>query len=81
MATTSIASDREAYDFRRSQKRPGESFSQVVKRLAHTRRPLASFLGAWRDLPERTIREIQANRKRQRDLDEQRLERLMNGER
>ncbi|HEY6238794.1 MAG TPA: antitoxin VapB family protein [Thermoplasmata archaeon] len=79
METTSIAVDREAYDLLRSQKRPGESFSQVVKRLARNRRPLASFVGAWKDLPEKTLREIQANRKRLRDLDEQRFERLVKG--
>ncbi|MHB8351445.1 MAG: antitoxin VapB family protein [Thermoplasmata archaeon] len=79
METTSIAVDREAYDLLRSQKRPGESFSQVVKRLAKNRRPLSSFVGAWKDLPETTFREIQANRKRLRDLDEQRFERLVKG--
>ena len=81
METTSIAVDREAYDLLRSQKRPGESFSQVVKRLAKNRRPLASFVGAWKELPDKTFREIEANRKRLRDLDEQRFERLMKGRR
>ena len=79
MESTSVALDREAYDLLRGQKRPGESFSQVVKRLAGSRRPLASFAGAWKDLPEKTLREIQAERKRLRDLDEQRFERLMRG--
>jgi predicted CopG family antitoxin len=79
MESTSIAVDREAYDLLRSQKRPGESFSQVVKRLAGNRRPLASFVGAWKELPEKTLREIQANRKRMRELDEQRFERLAKG--
>jgi predicted CopG family antitoxin len=79
MESTSIAVDREAYDLLRSQKRPGESFSQVVKRLAGNRRPLASFVGAWKDLPEKTLGEIQANRKRMRELDEQRFERLAKG--
>jgi predicted CopG family antitoxin len=81
METTSIAVDREAYNLLRSQKRPGESFSQVVKRLAKNRRPLTSFVGAWKDLPEKTFREVQANRKRLRDLDEQRFEWLVKGER
>ncbi len=81
MENTSIAVDREAYDLLRGQKRPGESFSQVVKRLAGNRRPLASFVGAWKDLPEKTLREIQAERKRVRDLDEERFERLLKGRR
>lgn len=79
MENTSVALDREAYDLLRSQKRPGESFSQVVKRLAGTRRPLASFAGAWKDLPERTVREIRTEPRRLRDLDDQRFERLMKG--
>jgi predicted CopG family antitoxin len=79
MENTSVALDREAYGLLRGQKRPGESFSQVVKRLAKNRRPLASFVGAWKDLPEKTLREIQAERKRMRELDEQRFERLMRG--
>ncbi len=76
METTSIALDREAYDLLRSQKRPGESFSQVVKRLVGNRRPLSSFAGAWKNMLERTYREIQSERKRRRELDEQRFERL-----
>jgi predicted CopG family antitoxin len=79
MENTSVALDREAYDLLRGQKRPGESFSHVVKRLAGPRRPLASFVGAWKDLPERTLREIQVQRKHLRELDEQRFERLMKG--
>ncbi|MFZ0830793.1 MAG: antitoxin VapB family protein [Thermoplasmata archaeon] len=79
MENTSIALDREAYDLLRDQKRPGESFSQVVKRLAGRRRPLASFVGAWADLPARTLREIQSERKRMRALDETRFARLQKG--
>lgn len=81
METTSIALDREAYDLLRGQKRPGESFSQVVKRLAGSRRPLSSFVGAWKDMPEKTYRGIQAGRRHLRNLDERRFERLMRGER
>jgi predicted nucleic acid-binding protein/predicted CopG family antitoxin len=79
MEITSVALDREAYDLLRGQKRPGESFSQVVKRLAKNRRPLASFVGAWKDLPEKTLRQIQAERKHLWALDEQRFDRLMKG--
>ncbi|MCI4349934.1 MAG: antitoxin VapB family protein [Thermoplasmata archaeon] len=77
MANTSVALDREAYDLLRGQKRPGESFSQVVKRLAKNRQSRASFVGAWKDMRARTFREIQTNRKRLRDLDEDRFEGLM----
>lgn len=77
MDNTSIALDREAYNLLRDQKRPGESFSQVVKRLAGGRRPLSSFAGAWKEMPEKTFREIQTERRRLRELDEQRFERLV----
>ncbi len=77
MDTTSVALDREAYDLLRGQKRPGESFSQVVKRLAGAHPPLSSFAGAWADLPEKTLRAIQTERKRLRELDEERFARLM----
>lgn len=79
METTSIALDREAYDLLRGQKRPGESFSQVVKRLAGSRRPLSSFVGAWEDMPDKTLREIRAERRRMRELDEERFRRLVGG--
>jgi predicted CopG family antitoxin len=81
METTSIALDRESYELLRAQKRPGESFSQVVKRLAGSRRPLSSFVGAWKELPPGTLKQIQAERKRLRQLDERRFERLMRGDR
>jgi len=69
MENTPVALDREAYDHLRRQKRPGESFSQVVKRRAGQRRRLASFVGAWKELPDKTLREIHAERRRLRDLD------------
>ena len=81
METTSVALDHEAYDLLRGHKRAGESFSQVVKRLAGSRRPLSSFVGAWKDLPPKTLREIQRERKQLRELDEERFARLMRPER
>jgi predicted CopG family antitoxin len=77
--TTSIALDREAYDLLRQKKRPGESFSQAVKRLAGRTQPLSSFAGAWKDLPGRKLREIEAERRRMREQDEARFEKLMKG--
>lgn len=77
METTSAALDRAAHDPLQSRKRAGESFSEVVKRLAGRRRPLSSFVGAWKGMPERRLREIETNRRRTRQLDEERFERLM----
>lgn len=76
MDITSVALDREAYNLLKSHKRPGESFSQVVKRLAGKPRPLASFAGAWKDMPEKLFHELMQNRKRERQLEEQRFRRL-----
>lgn len=76
METTSIALDREAYNLLRSHKRPGESFSQVVKRLAGRPRPLSSFAGERKDMPEQLFRQIEANRRKMRVMDEERFQRL-----
>ncbi len=76
MEVTSVALDREAYDLLRRQKRPGESFSHVVKRLAGKRPPLASFAGIWKDVPAGTMRAIERERRRLRELDQERFDRL-----
>jgi predicted CopG family antitoxin len=46
MAKKTIALDQEAYDLLRLQKVEGESFSEVVKRLARRRRSFLDFTGA-----------------------------------
>ncbi len=69
METTRVALDREAYDLLRARKRRGESFSQVVKRLAGIPRPLSSFAGAWKEMPAKTFKEILAERRRLRERD------------
>ena len=79
MDATSIALDREAYDLLRRQKRPGETFSQVVKRLAGASQPLSSFVGAWKGLPARTLKEIERERRRMRELDDERFQQLFGG--
>lgn len=63
--TITIADD--VYDSLKSLKEPGESFSDVARRLTEEvkRRRLLSAGGAWRDLPidaERLKREIRAHR-------------------
>ncbi|MCI4325525.1 MAG: antitoxin VapB family protein [Thermoplasmata archaeon] len=73
----SVTLDQEAYELLRSQMRPAESFSDVVKRLAKKPDPLASFAGTWKDLPEKVFRDIHGNRKRVRELDAERSARLL----
>ncbi len=59
MDSTTVALDREAYELLRTAKRPGESFSAAVKRLARPRLPLSKFVGTWSSLPPK---ELQAMR-------------------
>jgi predicted CopG family antitoxin len=56
METKTVGLDREAYERLRAEKREGESFSDVVKRITRKRRPLTDFAGAWNDLPEEETR-------------------------
>lgn len=58
MDTTTIALDREAYELLRTAKRPGESFSATVKRIARARMPLSAFAGTWKHLTEDEVQEI-----------------------
>ena len=45
----------------RSEKRPGESFADVIERLLSARQPpLSKHLGAWKAMSEEEYREIRA---------------------
>lgn len=54
MASRTISLDEVAYTRLRRQKRGGESFSDVVKRLTGKRSPM-EFAGAWADVPDEEI--------------------------
>jgi predicted CopG family antitoxin len=60
MPATTIALDREAYETLKNAKRPGESFSATVKRLARPRKHLSEFAGSWSHLRPREIDELRA---------------------
>lgn len=62
MATTTVALDQQAYELLRRQKQEGESFSDVVKRLARPRRRLSSYAGAWKSLSNSELARIEAIR-------------------
>jgi predicted CopG family antitoxin len=70
-STKTISLDEQAYNLLRKAKRPGESFSDVVKRIARPRPSLASFAGAWKDMPPETRKSIQRFRAEARRLDEE----------
>lgn len=71
MSTHTVALDAEAFAALKAQKRAGESFSMVVKRLARPWRPIAEVAGVWKDMTVKEQREMdgfyrgisQANRK------------------
>ena len=60
MDVKTVGLDRDAYDRLRAEKREGESFSDVVKRITRKRRPLADFAGRWKHVPAEEIRNFDA---------------------
>ena len=77
MGQKTIALDEEAYGLLRREKKGGESFSDVVKRLAHRRRSILEFAGAWKKMPPEDLRKIEEAIRRGRELDLERQERLL----
>lgn len=59
MTVKTLTITQEAYAALARAKAPGESFSDVVRRLADRSRPLSDFAGAWADVPESRLREVE----------------------
>src|SRR4030067_1053817 len=55
-----IAVADDVYEMRSKEKRDGESFSDVIRRLARRRRSILEFAGAWADIPDEEFREMEA---------------------
>jgi len=72
MTQKTIALDPEAYDLLRRQKAEGESFSEVVKRLARKRRSFLDFAGAWKDVPKEDLKRIREFLRRGREIERER---------
>jgi predicted CopG family antitoxin len=72
MDIKTVGLDREAYDALRREKKPGESFSEVVKRLTRKRRPLFEFAGRWKAVPRSEVKEFESAIRavRQADLEQ-----------
>ena len=69
MRTKTIALDREAYELLKNRRRPGETFSDVVKRIARNRRPLSAYAGIWKAMSQADLRKIGRAVDRGRQLD------------
>lgn len=61
MTSKTISITEDVYELLNSLKKPGESFSEELERLAKTRGNILDFAGAWSDLPKSTIREMKKN--------------------
>ncbi len=77
MDIKTVALDREAYELLRKRKKQGESFSDVVKRIAAPRRPLTDFAGIWKDIPGEEFRKIVEAIRKAREMDLERMDRLL----
>lgn len=51
MPVKTVTLSEDAYQALAALKRPGESFSDVVRRITQKARSLLEFAGAWKDFP------------------------------
>jgi predicted CopG family antitoxin len=77
MDIKTVGLDRDAYELLRRAKKKGESFSDVVKRLAAPRRPLSEFAGLWKDAPKKDLEAFELWRRASRKLDLARMDKLI----
>jgi len=75
MATKTISLDEDAYNKLKAQKEKGESFSDVVKKLAD-RRSLLEIAGIWEDDTENLREIIEESREKSRERQEKIAERM-----
>jgi predicted CopG family antitoxin len=60
MSVKTVTLSEDAYLVLSARKRSGESFSEVVRRLARTERSLREFVGAWEDVPDSKLAKYEA---------------------
>ena len=56
MPVRTVTLSEDAYAALAALKREGDSFSDVVRRLARGNRSLLDFAGAWKDVPKEKLR-------------------------
>lgn len=72
MSAHTVALDAEAFAALKAQKRAGESFSMVIKRLTKPWKPISDLAGSWHDMSAKERKEMddiyrrisEANRRR-----------------
>ena len=77
MPPKNVVLREEAYEFLRKEKRPGETFSDVVLRLRGSSKPLSSFAGAWKGMPKKDLATIREAIRAGREGDRDRVDRLL----
>jgi predicted CopG family antitoxin len=80
MGSKNVVLRDEAYEFLKGEKRPGETFSDVVLRLRGAAAPLTSFAGAWKDMPRKDLARIRSAIRTGRELDRRRMDQLLGGD-
>lgn len=78
MAVKNVALAEDAYKLLASHKRPGESFSDVVRRLAGRPNPV-DYIGAWADIPDKDIAKMKRDIKQWRKSSDAKLRRKRAG--
>jgi len=73
--TVTLAED--AYAALAAMKRRGESFSDVIRRIARTNRSLLEFAGAWKDVPKEKMRRYLAFLEASDELSREKMGRLV----
>lgn len=80
MSAKTVALDREAYEMLRRHRRPGETFSDAVKRLSGRRPSVLEYSGIWKDIPDRDMGQIRVFLREGRRRDRERTRRLFRTE-
>lgn len=73
MVTKTITITEDAYMLLKQRKTEGESFSQVIAKLAKQKGDIWDHFGAWKDMPEEDFKAIKKAIKDQRELSNKHL--------
>ena len=71
MGSMNISIRDEVYRELKRRRAEGESFSDVIERLMARPAKLSDYFGAWADMSDEERREMEAYRKRSREIDAQ----------